>query len=74
MFHNSMGIHSLLHWQIYLLVDIVQKESNYNNEWVLSLHDVVGTFHTCHYQATNTQFMSVETKQWEIVITLETKQ
>jgi hypothetical protein len=34
----------------------------------------VGTFRMCHYQATNTQFVSVETKQWKIVITLKTKQ
>jgi cleavage and polyadenylation specificity factor subunit 1 len=33
----------------------------------------VGTFHMCHYQATNTQFVSVETKQWDIFITLKTK-
>jgi hypothetical protein len=34
----------------------------------------VGTFHMCHYQAMNTQFVSMETKQWEIVRTLNSKQ
>jgi hypothetical protein len=27
----------------------------------------VGTFHMCHYQAMNTQLVSLETKQWKLL-------
>jgi hypothetical protein len=33
------------------------------NGWLRVFYASVGTFHTCRYQATNTQFVSMETKQ-----------
>jgi hypothetical protein len=36
-----------------------------------TFHSLVGTFHMCRCQAANTQFVSMETRQQQIVVTTE---
>jgi hypothetical protein len=67
MMHNIVFKHPVaLLYLLYTYISVLS-ETYYNvtflPQYMFRLYTAVGTFHMCRYQATNTQFISVETKQ-----------